>query len=220
MVINLDFLLYVWRTFTVITLRNFICQIIDSCCSIFLSAFHYMYVYLPYWIKRHQQTPGVYDLSFTATDCFSTDALLMVFCQDLMSKLFLNRQSSNICDSELVSIAHQGAWLLENLNYHCTFQCFKLLYTMWTKFRGYIGIPLSVCLSVCADSCPAHNFFGFDISLPYLAHGSITLRGGVAYIHDPDMTLNLDLKVKFIEVLTFLHVRPITSVWYNICIPY
>ena len=142
--------------------------------------------------------------------------LLLVFCQDLMSKLFLKRQSSNICDSELVRIEHQGAWLLENLNYHCTFQCFNLLYTMWTKFRGHIGITLSVF----ADSCPAHNFFGFDIGLPYLAHGSITLRGCVAYIHDPDMTLNLDLKVKFIEVLTFLHVRPITSVCYNICIPY
>ena len=50
--------------------------------------------------------------------------------------------------------------------------------------RGLIFIPpvnevqitLSVRPSVCADSCPAHNFFGgFDVGLPYLAHGCITM---------------------------------------------
>ena len=38
-----------------------------------------------------------------------------------------------------------------------------LLYPPRTKFRGYIGITLSVrlsvCPSVCADSCPGHNCF-------------------------------------------------------------
>ena len=32
------------------------------------------------------------------------------------------------------------------------------------------------------------------------------------YIHDPDITLNFDLKVKFIEVLTCFHVLPMNSV--------
>ena len=46
------------------------------------------------------------------------------------------------------------------------------------------------------------TFFWFDIGLPYLAHGSITKRGCVKYIHDPDMTLTFDLKVKFIGFMT------------------
>ena len=52
---------------------------------------------------------------------------------------------------------------------------------------------MSVCLS---DSCPAHNYFWFDIGLPYLAHGCIAIRRCVVYIHDPDTTLNFDLKLK------------------------
>ena len=44
----------------------------------------------------------------------------------------------------------------------------------------------------------------FDIGIPYLAHGSITKRGCVKYIHDPDMTLTFDLKVKFIGFMTWL----------------
>ena len=55
---------------------------------------------------------------------------------------------------------------------------------------GYIGITLSVCPSVCADLCLAYNgFFLFDIGLPYLEHGCITMIQCVAYIHDPDTTL-------------------------------
>ena len=46
-------------------------------------------------------------------------------------------------------------------------------------------------------SCPAHNFFLIDIGLPYLAHGCITIRQCVAYIHHPDSMLTFDLKVKF-----------------------
>ena len=42
------------------------------------------------------------------------------------------------------------------------------------------------------------TFFLFDIGLQYLAHGSITMRGCVEYIHDSDTTLTIDLKVKFI----------------------
>ena len=46
------------------------------------------------------------------------------------------------------------------------------------------------------------------------------MRRCIANIHDPDTTLNFDLKVKFIEFLTCLHVRPVTSVSPDIDIPY
>ena len=65
-------------------------------------------------------------------------------------------------------------------------------------------------------SCPAHNFFLIDIGLPYLAHGCITIRQCVANIHDPDSMLTFDLKVKFQRVLSCLHVRPVTSVSFDI----
>ena len=45
--------------------------------------------------------------------------------------------------------------------------------------------------------------FWFDIGLPYLSHGSITIRGCDRYIHVPDSMLTFDLKVKFIG---FCHV--------------
>ena len=41
------------------------------------------------------------------------------------------------------------------------------------------------------------TFFRIDIGLPYLAHGCITIRQCVAYIHDPDSMSTFDLKVKF-----------------------
>ena len=69
------------------------------------------------------------------------------------------------------------------------------------KFKGFFD--------TC--SCPVHNlFFWFYICVPYLAHGCITLRRCVAYFQDPDTTLNFDLEVKFIGVLSCLCVRPIT----------
>ena len=96
-----------------------------------------------------------------------------------------------------------------------------LLYTPCERSSGgYIGITLPVCLSVrlsfCADSCPAHNFLMFYTVLPYLAHGCITIRRCVMYIHDTDTTLNFDLKVKFVGFLTCFRVRPITFflVWH------
>ena len=54
---------------------------------------------------------------------------------------------------------------------------------------------------------PAHNYFWIDIGLPYLAHGFITMRICVKYIHDPDTTLTIDLKVKFIGIMTWLCVQ-------------
>ena len=47
----------------------------------------------------------------------------------------------------------------------------------------------------------------FDIGLPYLAHGSITMRGCVKYIHGPNTMFTFDLKVKFIGFMTWLCVQ-------------
>ena len=63
-----------------------------------------------------------------------------------------------------------------------------------------MSICLSVRLSVQIRVQPI-TFLWFDIGLPFLAHGCITMRQCVAYIHDPDTTLNFDLKVKYIESL-------------------
>ena len=43
-------------------------------------------------------------------------------------------------------------------------------------------------------SCVAHDFFWINIGLPYLAHGYITIRWCVVYIHDPDSMLTFELK--------------------------
>ena len=53
------------------------------------------------------------------------------------------------------------------------------------------------------------TIFGVDIGLPFLAHGCIIIRWCVAYIRDPDTTLNVDLNVTFIEFWTCFCVRPI-----------
>ena len=62
-----------------------------------------------------------------------------------------------------------------------------------------MDVTVSVCLSILPSVCPSSvqicvrpvTFFWFDIGLLYLAYGCITIRLCVAYIHDPDMTLNL-----------------------------
>ena len=48
------------------------------------------------------------------------------------------------------------------------------------------------------------TFWGFDTDLLYFAYGCISMRGCVAYIHDPNSTLNFDLKVKFIYNYVFV----------------
>ena len=58
----------------------------------------------------------------------------------------------------------------------------------------------------------------FDIVIPYLAYGSITTRGCVRYIHDPDTTLNFDLKVKFIGFMTWLCVQASAFLFFDIVI--
>ena len=71
-------------------------------------------------------------------------------------------------------------------------------------------------------SCPAHNFFWFDIGtyLPYLAHGPITIRWCVTYIHDSNLTLTFDLTVKFLGFSSCLRVRPITIFCLGTGLPY
>ena len=58
----------------------------------------------------------------------------------------------------------------------------------------------------------------FDIGIPTLTHVFITTRGCVAFIHDPDMTLIFDLKVKFIGFITWLCVRAIAFLSIDIVI--
>ena len=71
-----------------------------------------------------------------------------------------------------------------------------LIFDLNVKFYRFLSyLCVQPVISVC-----------FDIGIPYLAHGSITMVGGVAYIHDPDMTLTFDLKVKFIGFITWLFV--------------
>ena len=81
-----------------------------------------------------------------------------------------------------------------------------LLYPRERSSGGYIEITLSVRLSVQIRVRPI-TFLWFDIGLPYMAHGCITMRRCVVYIHDPDTTLNFDLKVQFIGFLTCFRVR-------------
>ena len=90
-----------------------------------------------------------------------------------------------------------------------------------------LSVRLSVHLSVRPSVRPSVQirvrpitFLWFDIGLPYLAHGCITIRRCVAYIHDPDMTLNFAIKFKFISFFTCFRVRPITFLWFDIGLPY
>ena len=58
----------------------------------------------------------------------------------------------------------------------------------------------------------------FNIGIPYLAHGCMTMRECVKYIHDPDTTLTFDLKVKFIGFMTWLCVKASVFLCFDIVI--
>ena len=64
------------------------------------------------------------------------------------------------------------------------------------------------------------NFFCFDIGLQYLAHGSITIKKCVAFIHDLDTTLTFDLNFKFIEFFTWLCVWGTAFSSFDLVLPY
>ena len=46
-----------------------------------------------------------------------------------------------------------------------------------------------------------------EIGIPYLKDGSITMRGCVKYIHDPDTTFTFEPQVKFIGLMILLCVQ-------------
>ena len=72
-----------------------------------------------------------------------------------------------------------------------------LIFDLKIKYIGFLTcLQVRPVISVC-----------FDICLPCLEQGSITMRGYVAYIHNPNTTLTFDPKVKFIGFLTWLCVR-------------
>ena len=87
------------------------------------------------------------------------------------------------------------------------------IWALLTRSRGKVS-DTQVTVNACGP------LVWFDISLPYLAHRCITMRRCVKYIHNPDTTLNFDLKVKFIGFLTCFRVRPITSFLIDIGLPY
>ena len=58
----------------------------------------------------------------------------------------------------------------------------------------------------------------FDICIPYLAHGSFTMRGCVKYSHDLDTTLTFDLKVRFFRFITLLCVQASAFLSFDIVI--
>ena len=77
---------------------------------------------------------------------------------------------------------------------------------------------LSVDPSFCAVSCPVHNVFCFDIGLPYLARGCITMGRCVTDIHGLSMTLTFGLTIRIIfSPLIFVWAR--LSLLFDIGIP-
>ena len=99
-------------------------------------------------------------------------------------------------------------------------QCYATL-ALHSNIHEYLeSLCLSVLLSVCAESCLAHKIFLVWHCLPYVAHGCITIRQCVTYIHDPKSTLTFDLEVKFIGIFTCFRVRPISFYWFDIDLPY
>ena len=90
---------------------------------------------------------------------------------------------------------------------------YTLSYPLWTKFRVYIGITLSVRLlvhlSVQIRVLPI-TLFCFDIGLPCFAHECITMGQCVTYIHDIYiyMTLTFGLNIKIYMWISVTSVCP------------
>ena len=103
--------------------------------------------------------------------------------------LLINWFQGWYCDLQGYSTWMQG------LPFHFVYLCWIILHdclVIWFLTSLRVRPIISIC---------------FDISIPYLAHGSITKRGCVKYIHDLDMTLTFVLKVKFIGFMTLLCVQ-------------
>ena len=78
------------------------------------------------------------------------------------------------------------------MSYHLTMPTLKTFQCVY-----YLCRNKSVCLQIHVWPI---NFFCFDIGLQYLSHGFITMRECVKCIHDPDTTLDFDIKVKIYRV--------------------
>ena len=102
-----------------------------------------------------------------------------------------------------------GTWL-----YHKTMCHIHL----WSRFDVDLWPPGQIYrLLSCLHVWPVTSV-SFDIGIPYLAHGSITIRECIKYIHDPDMTLTFDLNVKFIGFMTWLCVQASVFLSFDIVI--
>ena len=105
-------------------------------------------------------------------------------------------------------ICHTSPSLWEDVS-----SAFMIPIRPWTlTWRNFIEVLTCLCVLPITSVC-------FDISIPYLAHGSITMRECVAFIHDPKKMLTFDLKVKFIRFLTCFCVWPIIFL-FNIGLSY
>ena len=89
-----------------------------------------------------------------------------------------------------------STWVCHHQTMCCVHSWSRIDVDLWPQGKIYRQLSCLHVRPLTSDS--------FDIGLPYLAHGSITLRGCVKYIHDPDMTLNYDLKVQYIGFMTDL----------------
>ena len=87
-----------------------------------------------------------------------------------------------------------------------------LIFDLKVKSIGFL-----TCFRVRLITC-----FWFDIGLPYLPYASITMRGIIAFIRDPVLTLTFDIndQGQNYRFLSYLCVKPITSVCFDIGISY
>ena len=68
----------------------------------------------------------------------------------------------------------------------------KTMCCVHSRSRFYVDLwPQIYRLLSCLHVWPLTSV-SFDIGIPYLAHGSITMRGCVKYIHDLDTTMTFD----------------------------
>ena len=95
--------------------------------------------------------------------------------------------------------------LLQSIKSNCLLNCIAFIPPVNEVQWGYIGITLSVRLSVrlsvFADSCPAHNYFLIWHCIWLTIFGTWVYpheKMWHMYIHVPHLMLTIDLKIKFI----------------------
>ena len=94
----------------------------------------------------------------------------------------------------------------------CIHSCFDLMLIFDLEVK-FIGFLTCVCVWSIASVC-------FDIAISYMAHRSITIKRCVEKIHDHNLMLTFNLKVKVIGFLKCLYVQSVTSVCFYIGIEY